>query len=469
LIRTYQVMFNRLLLLLDAFIVFGSFTLAWYIKFQSGLLSYKGHLPFRDYGEAVIFGVLAFIFSNWAAGLYKPMRTQLLGSEFVGLIKSLFLGMLLLMSALYFVKLVHFSRDVLIIFAGLYLVFSLLERIMMRTILRMMRSRGLNQKFILLVGYNPAVQAFVEALEGHSWFGYRIIGYLHSSDENAETSASIPSIGTIDELGRILEENIVDHVVISLPRHALESMADVAATCENHGVQSLILPDYYGLLPAKPRFESIAGMPVIDTRYVPLDDALNATLKRVFDVAFSLLVLICLAPIYMAIAIGIGMNSSGPIIYSQQRVGKNRREFKMYKFRTMNHSLLETHDESDTLWTIPNDTRRTRFGTFLRRTSLDELPQFWNVLMGDMSVIGPRPERLQFVNQFRHEVPKYMVKHRVRPGITGWAQVNGMRGDTSISERVNFDIEYVENWSLGMDIRIVYRTIKHGFVHENAY
>jgi len=464
-------MLNRFLLLLDALIVFGGFTLAWYIKFNSGILSYTGHLPFRDYSEAVTFGILAFIFSNWVAGLYKPMRTQQLSNELVGLIKSLFLGMLLFMSALYFVKLVHFSRDVIVLFAIFFLTFSLIERIAMRSVLRFMRSRGFNQKFILLVGWNSAVQVFVEALEGHPWFGYRILGYLESEGVVENTTLSIPKVGTVDQLSIILTQYIVDHVVISLPRQAIESLTEVAASCEAQGIQSLILPDYYGLLPANPRFESIAGMPLIDTRYVPLDDALNAMMKRIFDVLFSLVVLVSLTPVYLIIAIAVKMMSSdGSVFFSQQRVGKNRREFEMYKFRTMvNNNEFNTLEDIEAEWTVLNDPRRTKLGSFLRRTSLDELPQFWNVLVGDMSVIGPRPERPQFVNQFRHEVPKYMVKHRVRPGITGWAQVNGLRGDTSISERISLDVYYIENWSFWFDARIFLLSLVRGFVNENSY
>ncbi|MCL6446039.1 MAG: exopolysaccharide biosynthesis polyprenyl glycosylphosphotransferase, partial [Alicyclobacillus sp.] len=238
-------------------------------------------------------------------------------------------------------------------------------------------------------------------------------------------------------------------------------------------------------------------IPLIDTRYVPLDDAMNAALKRAFDIVFSLLVLIGLSPLFLAIAIAVKLSSPGPVIYVQPRVGKNRRVFKMYKFRTMywnghtGEAVAETAcasssdacateeratnsgDEdtggTDTGWTVPNDPRRTRFGAFLRRTSLDELPQFWNVLIGDMSVIGPRPERPNFVEQFKDEIPRYMVKHRVRPGITGWAQVHGWRGDTSIAERIQYDLEYIENWSLGLDLKIILRTIRDGFVHENAY
>jgi Undecaprenyl-phosphate glucose phosphotransferase len=467
LFRTYQVLFNRLLLLLDALILILSFSFAWYIKFDSGILSSNGHLLLQSYIQAVFFGVITFLLSNYLSGLYRPMRTHSLKSEFISIVKSEIFGMLIFMSTLYFIKLEHFSRDVLFIFLilSVFLMFS--ERLIIRAVLRIMRAKGLNQKFILLVGSNTAVKRFINGLEFHPWFGYRIIGYLSSGEENEEDLVSLHCVGHVDDLQRVLQANLVDHVVIALPRTKPKLMVEVTEICDLQGVQSLILPDYFDLLPAKPRFESFAGMPLIDTRYVPLDDALNAFLKRTFDIVFSIFVLLFLSPVFALISILIKATSKGPIIYIQQRVGKNRHQFCMYKFRSMKiESILES---GETGWSTPGDPRKTKLGKFLRRTSMDELPQFWNVLIGDMSVIGPRPERPYYVDQFKDEIPRYMVKHRVRPGITGWAQVNGWRGDTSISERIKFDIEYIENWSILLDLKIMFRTIINGFVNPHAY
>ncbi|MFX4303570.1 undecaprenyl-phosphate glucose phosphotransferase [Alicyclobacillus tolerans] len=484
--RTYQVFWNRMFQVIDACIVILSFFVAWRIKFDTGLLPYRGHEPLASFLPAILISLPLFWLANWIGGLYKPIRSRTFFQEGAALIRSLFFGMLFFMSLLYFLHLAQFSRAVLILFAVVYAALIVVERIAVRGALSLLRSRGFNKKFILLVGYTPATARFIEAMDAHPWFGYHVLGCVLPQGASFITreKPALPVLDSIDNLGNVLHEHLVDHVLISLSRQDVSYLPHVMSVCEAHGVQSLILPDYFDVLPARPRFETFAGMPLIDTRYVPLDDALNAMFKRVFDILFSVLVLVGLSPLYLAIALAVKLTSPGPILFKQERVGKNRRLFTMYKFRTMvvnpsvssvvenvdgNHEVAVTQLEADLGWTVPNDSRRTALGKWLRKTSLDELPQFWNVLIGDMSVIGPRPERPQFVDKFKEEVPKYMVKHRVRPGITGWAQVNGWRGDTSIAERIKFDIDYIENWSLLLDFQIVWKTLTRGFVDENAY
>lgn len=451
--------------LFDAVIVVVSFFVAWYIKFHSGLLLYGANESLTYYLPVILISIPVFLVSNWVAGMYRPMRSRSFWQESSTIIRSLVIGMLMFMSVLYFIHLAQFPRSVLLIFALIFAVLTYTEHMGARMILRMMRSHGFNRKFLLLVGWTHAVERFVESLEHQPWFGYHIIGCL---TDGSAVSHGIPRLGKISDMSEVLSSQLVDHVLISLPRTESDVIPEILGTCEANGIQSLILPDYFDVLPAKPRFETFAGVPLIDTRHVPLDDALNATLKRIFDIVFSVIVLIGLSPLYLVLAILVKLSSRGPVFYRQERVGKNRRMFTMYKFRTM---LIFEERPIDGIaeWTVPDDPRRTPIGRFLRKTSLDELPQFWNVLIGNMSVIGPRPERPQFVDRFRDEVPKYMVKHRVRPGITGLAQVNGWRGDTSIVERIKFDIEYIENWTLWMDIRIVFSTVLKGFVNHNAY
>jgi exopolysaccharide biosynthesis polyprenyl glycosylphosphotransferase len=255
-------------------------------------------------------------------------------------------------------------------------------------------------------------------------------------------------------------------VIIALPLAAHAKFAEIIETCDNAGAKTLIIPDYFDLLPARPYFDNFAGIPLINVRDIPLDELGNRLLKRTFDIVFSIAAIIVTSPIMLIAAIGIKLTSPGPVIFKQERMGLDRRTFIMYKFRTMRVSDQKT---ADTQWTVENDPRRTKFGAFLRRTSIDELPQFFNVLNGDMSVVGPRPERPYFVEQFKDEIPKYMVKHHVRPGITGWAQTNGLRGDTSIRDRINHDLYYLENWSFMFDLKIIILTILRGFVNRNAY
>ncbi|MNZ80315.1 UDP-glucose:undecaprenyl-phosphate glucose-1-phosphate transferase [compost metagenome] len=275
-----------------------------------------------------------------------------------------------------------------------------------------------------------------------------------------------PILGTVNQLEEILESKLIDEVVLALPLNAHPKFAKIVAVCEKTGVRTLIIPDFFDYLPARPYFDNFAGMPMINVRDIPLDLAGNKLTKRVFDIVFSLFAIIITSPLMLLIAIGVKLTSPGSIIFKQERVGLNRRTFHMYKFRSMR---ILPEGTVDTGWTTENDPRRTKFGTFLRKTSLDELPQFFNVIAGHMSVVGPRPERPYYVEQFREEVPKYMVKHHVRPGITGYAQANGLRGDTSIEDRIEHDIFYIENWSILLDMKIILKTIVNGFVNKNAY
>ena len=246
-------------------------------------------------------------------------------------------------------------------------------------------------------------------------------------------------------------------------RSRLEQIVD---WCEKSGVHTKFIPDYNSVVPSKPYTEDILGLPVINIRYVPLTNTLNWFGKRLIDILGAFLAFVVSSPIMLVAAIAVKCSSPGPVIFKQERIGLHNKPFKMYKFRSMRQ---QTDDEEKKGWTVKDDPRVTKIGSFLRKTSLDELPQLFNILKGDMSLVGPRPERPQFVEQFKEEIPRYMVKHQVRPGLTGWAQINGYRGDTSIRKRVEYDIYYIENWSFGLDIKILFLTLFTGFINKNAY
>lgn len=226
------------------------------------------------------------------------------------------------------------------------------------------------------------------------------------------------------------------------------------------------IPDYYGVIPTIPYIEDVAGMPVINIRHVPLTELYNAAVKRAVDIVGALVGIILFSPVMLVTALLVRLTSEGPVIFRQERVGLHQRPFRMYKFRSMR---LQVDDEERKEWTTKHDPRVTAVGRFIRKTSIDEMPQFFNILKGDMSLVGPRPERPFFVEKFREEIPHYMIKHQVRPGLTGWAQVNGLRGDTSIERRIEYDLYYIENWTLGFDLKIMFLTIFRGFVNKNAY
>lgn len=272
-------------------------------------------------------------------------------------------------------------------------------------------------------------------------------------------------IGRIEELEQVIMTKEVDQVIVTLPLRHYDLFEQIVDTCEKHGIKAEIIPDYYRYFPAKPYIDLIDDMPLIKIRYVPLDNSFRNAMKRILDIIFALVALIILSPLLVVVAILVKVNSPGPIIFHQERVGLNRKNFQMYKFRSMK---VQDEEVEKSQWTTKDDPRKTRFGSFIRRTSIDELPQLVNILKGEMSLIGPRPERPLFVENFRDQIPKYMIKHHVRPGMTGWAQVNGYRGNTSIKKRIEYDIYYVENWTIGLDIRIFFRSLFH-LLDENAY
>ena len=251
-------------------------------------------------------------------------------------------------------------------------------------------------------------------------------------------------------------------ITISARHHDL--IENIVNTLEKYGVKAEIVPDFYRYFPAKPYIDMIDDIPVINIRYVPLDNNMNKSLKRISDIFLAIIGIIVTSPILLITAILVKLTSPGPVIFKQKRVGINRKQFDIYKFRSMK---VQDDQFEKYQWSHENDPEKTKFGSFIRKTNIDELPQFFNILKGDMSLIGPRPERPYFVEKFRDEIPKYMIKHHVRPGMTGYAQINGYRGNTSIKKRIDHDIYYVENWDFLLDVKIFFMTFRNFF--KNAY
>lgn len=465
-IRKNQGFLTKLYMLTDFIFVQISFLMAWWIKFESGWFPYEKPLPIESYAMwSLIYGGVAIIVGIMLT-LYSPKRKKRFADEFLKIFQTHFIGMFILLSLMFFVKEVNISRAYLAIYMVLNVVSIILYRYFLKKTLKHFREKGFNRQFILIVGAGTLGKTFYNNLKQYPELGYEVIGFLddYQQWEDDDNKRYKPIVGTVDELGVVLNRLMIDEVVLALPLNAHDKYPEIIATCEKAGVRTLIIPDFFDFLPARPMFDNFAGMPMINVRDIPLDLVGNRLFKRMFDIVFSLVAIVITLPVMACIYLGVKFTSPGPVIFKQERVGLNRRNFYMYKFRSMN---LLPEGVEDTGWTVANDPRRTKFGSFLRKTSLDELPQFFNVLFGHMSVVGPRPERPFYVEQFREEIPKYMVKHHVRPGITGWAQSNGLRGDTSIEERIKHDIFYIENWSILFDIKIIFRTIRNGF--KNAY
>ena len=466
-IKENQKHFNRLQVVIDAFVIALSYFLAWVIKFYVPFLNDNvGRLPFRVYMSALLFIVPGYLILNYAFNMYTPKRMQGRRLELSNIIKANTIGMFLFVGVLYLVKQIDFSRHVIFIFYVVNIFLETLSRNLIRLGLRQMRSKGYNQKHVLLVGYSRAAEEYIDRILSNPQWGYKVRGILDDHIEAGTEYKGIKVLGRIANLMVILPQNHLDEIAITLGLNEYYRLEQIVALCEKSGVHTKFIPDYNRIIPTKPYTEDILGLPVINIRYVPLSNTFNALIKRIMDLGGALAAIVLFSPVMLFSVIMIKLTSPGPLIYKQERVGLHNRNFMMYKFRSMD---VQPPEEEKKAWTVKDDPRVTNFGKFMRKTSIDELPQLFNVLRGEMSLVGPRPERPFFVEKFREEIPRYMIKHQVRPGLTGWAQVNGYRGNTSIRKRIEYDLYYIENWTIGLDIKILFLTVFKGFVNKNAY
>ena len=452
--------------MLDALIIVASYLLAWWIQFSFLADPKAGKLPMQTYLMALLFVVPGYLLLYDAFHLYKPKRISGRMLEAGNLFLANMVGLLGFIFVLFLIKESDFSRGLIFIFTMINFMLTLCERNFIRVVLRDIRSRGMNLKHMILVGCSSAADGYIDRIFANPQWGYQIDGILDDNSDVGRRHQSVPVIGNTDDIDRILEENDLDEIAITLGLDEYSKLKKIVAACEKSGVHTQFVPDYTDIIPSRPYTEDLLGMPVINIRYVPLSDTFNALVKRLMDIVGSLLAIILFSPVMLITAVAIKRSSPGPLIFSQERVGLHNKSFRMYKFRSMR---VQSDNEEQKGWTTKNDPRVTRVGKVIRKTSIDELPQLFNVLMGDMSLIGPRPERPQYVEKFREEIPRYMVKHQVRPGMTGWAQVNGYRGNTSIRKRIEYDIYYIEHWSVAFDIRILILTVFKGFINRNAY
>ncbi len=465
-IRDNQKHFNRLHVLLDALVIILSYVAAWMIQFLLIVNGSMGMLSVQTYMSALILIVPGFLVLYLLFNLYTPKRVQGRRHEAGNLFLANMLGMVIIMFVLYMIKEQDFSRPMIFMFIGINICLSLIERSIIRFLLNRMRARGMNLKHLILVGYSKACEGFIDRVVANPQWGYHINGILDDTVPIGTMYKGISVIGLTTDLESILSENMQDEIAISLALNEYYKLRGVVAACEKSGVHTKFIPDYTDIIPTRPYTEDLVGLPVVNIRHVPLNDSFNMGIKRIMDIVLSLICIVLFSPVMGFTALLIKISSPGPLIFTQERVGLHNRPFKMYKFRSM---AVQTASEEKKGWTTRNDPRVTPVGRFIRKTSLDELPQLFNVLKGEMSLIGPRPERPQYVEKFREEIPRYMVKHQVRPGMTGWAQVNGYRGNTSIRKRIEYDIYYIENWTLGFDFKILFLTAFKGFINKNAY
>ena len=454
-------------MLVDAIVLVLSYFLAWLIRFVGPMAATAVRTrSFKQYMLMLVLIVPVYLLLYQAFTLYTPMRMQGRRLVLANIIKANSLGLLILMFTFYMIDESDYSRSTYVMFYVINIMLQWCVRMLIFTILRDMREKGLNQKQMICVGYSRAAEEYIDRVLANPQWGYVIRGILDDNIPAGTEYKGIKVLGRIANLNVILPENRLDEIAITLGLSEYYRLEEIVALCEKSGVHTKFIPDYNKIIPTKPYTEDILGLPVINIRYVPLNNTFNALVKRSMDIVGSIVGIIVTSPLMLLMCLIIKLTSPGPLIYKQERVGLHNQTFWMYKFRSME---VQPESEEKKAWTVKNDPRVTSIGKFMRHTSIDELPQLFNILKGNMSLVGPRPERPFFVEKFREEIPRYMVKHQVRPGLTGWAQVNGYRGDTSIRKRIECDLYYIENWSIGLDIKIIFLTFFKGFINKNAY
>lgn len=463
-IKENQKLLNKINAFSDIILLFFSMALSYFIRFyifSPDTVYIKLNVYMQFSLLLVPINLLLYTFFN----LYDPLRTSRFIKESVNLIKCNIIFVAIILSSLYIFKIVDISRLVIIIFYFINTGTIIAKRFILRQALSNLRKKGLNLKHVLIVGSGETAREYLAVIKSNRNYGYNYVGYVSNSN-----TFEGEKLGNYSDLLDVLYKYKFDEVICALDICDAKYLEKVVSNCEHSGTKISIIPFCYKYIPSQPYIDQIGSLPIINIRRIPLDNMGNAFMKRSMDIIGSLLLIILTSPIMLVTSIIIKLTSKGPIIFKQKRVGLNKEIFTMYKFRSM-----KVNSEENTGWTTNNDPRKTKFGSFIRKFSIDELPQFFNVLKGDMSLVGPRPELPHFVDEFKDEIPLYMVKHQVKPGITGLAQVNGYRGDTSIKKRIEYDIHYIENWSILLDISILFKTAFKGLknneqiiTHDNS-
>lgn len=462
-------LFQRLLFFVDLALVVIGWSLAWFIRFEmlpwigildppewQSLSRYLGFLPWVLIISAGVF---------WLSGLYDPDRFQRLPRLIFSVAKAVALGLLVTAASLSFYRALYFSRLHMVLFGLVTPALMVLVRVILYSLVRRSRAQGANLRRVLIIGAGRAGRRLADSFQQYPWMGFDVVGFL---DDNKPDDSDV--LARVDEAATVVdrferERRGIDYVYIALPLSAAARIEHVVNDLSTRLVHVCLVPDLFHFDIVNSRISDLGGLPVIHL----IDEApleFRRIAKRAIDIVFSLFVLSVTLPLLLLIAVLIKLSSRGPVFYRQQRMGLNGLTFDMLKFRSM---PVNTESSTGPVWARKGEDRATPIGRILRRTSLDELPQFINVLLGDMSVVGPRPERPVFIAKFRERVPRYMLRHKVKAGITGWAQVHGWRGNTSIEKRIEYDIYYIQNWSLRLDLKIILMTLASGFVHKNAY
>ena len=461
-LKAHARLFKQLTFATDVALIAGCWVLAYWVRFHSGLFGRGDIPPFRDYVLQLVPILLVWTFAFKAFDLYRPLRLGSHLGEWWDITKASSLGAIVLVAIMSLVfRGYDYSRAVIALFWVFSIAAASFSRAVFREALRVARRRGYNLRYAVVVGGGEAAAEVFRVLRRRPDVGVRVLGRLGDKREEGETRW----LGAPEDIRAVLDAHQVDIVIIALPHADYPRLGAILDGIGDDPVAIHLVPDVFSLASLRGGIEEFETLPIIHLRESPLY-GWNVLLKRAFDVALGGAALLVLAPVMLAIACAVRLTSRGPVFYRQERMGLDGRSFSMLKFRTM---VADAEAATGPRWAVPDDPRRTGFGALLRRLSLDELPQLINVLRGEMSLVGPRPERPSFVEDFRRRVPRYMLRHTVKAGITGWAQINGWRGNTSIEKRIEYDLYYIERWSIGFDLRILLQTLWLGFRNRNAY
>ena len=459
--------FESLFFISDLFILSLTWVFSYFLRFYINFFRppLLGIPPFLTYIEFllplwVIWGLVSKNFN-----LYRPRRVGHSWKEFLDVSKSLTLTLIILVAIIYLFRKFEFSRLAFSYFWIISILSLILMRIIIRKTLRAFRKRGYNQRFALIAGTEELGRKILEKIEIYPELGIQVIGYLTGKGEEVGKKVNnISVLGKYEDLDKILNEKDIDIFFIALPIREYEFLESLIQKVRGRLPDVKVVPGAYEFLGLRGGVDELDDLPIVSLQSSPLY-GWNSFFKRMFDLALSTLILGILSPILVAISVLIKLTSEGPILYKQERIGLDGRSFQMLKFRTMR---ADAEKETGPVWAKENDLRRTKIGAFLRKYSLDELPQLFDVLKGEMSLVGPRPERPVFVEKFRDLVPSYMLRHKIKAGMTGWAQVNGWRGNTSLEKRIEHDLYYIQNWSMRFDLRILFMTLWRGFFNRSA-
>jgi Undecaprenyl-phosphate glucose phosphotransferase len=455
-----------LFLAIDLAATFAALVAAYWLRFEAEIIPVTKGVP----AASAYLRLFPFIAVLWPLvyyfhGLYQVRRNRSSVEEGLAVLVATALATLLLIGIATFSRGFDYSRAVLVLFFVSDVLFVFAGRTAIRRYLEEAWRHGYGVRRVLVVGAGRLGRAVVDKLAEHPESGLRSVGFVDDDPEKVGASyRGVPILGATADAARIVEEKRVDAVFLALPLQAHRAMLAVLKDVARTVADVRVVPDLLQYITFRAGVEDLDGLPVVHLTQVPLTGWMSLV-KRTLDLAIAGTALLLLSPLFAVIAIAIRL-SGGPILYRQQRMGLDGRPFEIVKFRSMRP---DAEDESGPTWAGPEDSRRTRVGRFLRRWSLDELPQLVNVVTGELSLVGPRPERPEFVREFKEKFPQYMLRHRVRAGMTGWAQVNGWRGNTSVSKRIEYDLYYIENWSLALDIKILWMTLRYGLRHRNAY